>query len=337
MSSSLKIVGKYLDQPILVEKLRKAVPIGLSACAAVYTLDKTVQAPTPEKKKKAFIRNGLILGATIASALAAPRIATAITGKKAVTPFKELVKENTKLIDEFVRKNQTGNEVGSILQKAKSKVLAPKEILTLTGELKGKDSKEFLDKLIPPPENVSSKDIFSEIGWLSIVGAIPVVGGVIGGIAADKVTGENWQKRLPDKIKEGSYQYLANIFLCNVGAGAALGILEKNNIQSRLARGLGMIAGIILTGVIGGSKIANYIGDKFINPVLCNERYPKGKKHKHHDERTPELIDIGLHTDDIATVSLLSGLKWIEPALPILYTVSGYRAGIGYRNHRDKA
>lgn len=334
MSSSLKIVGKYLDQPILVEKLRKAVPIGLSACAAVYTLDKTVQAPTSEKKKKAFIRNGLILGATIASALAAPRIATAITGKKAVTPFKELVRENTKLIDEFVRKNQTGNEVGSILQKAKSKVLAPKEILTLTGGLKGKDSKEFLDKLIPPPENVSSKDIFSEIGWLSIVGAIPVVGGVIGGIATDKATGANWRKRLPDKIKEGSYQYLANIFLCNVGAGAALGILEKNNIQSRMARGLGMIAGIILTGVIGGSKIANYIGDKFINPVLCNEKKTKGKQ---QDERTPELIDIGLHTDDIATVSLLSGLKWIEPALPILYTVSGYRAGIGYRNHRDKA
>ena len=333
MSSSLKIVGKYLDQPLLVEKLGKTVPVGLSAAAAVYTLNKTMEAPTDEKKKT-FVKNALILGATVASALAAPRIATAITGKK--VPCRELVKENTKLVDEFVRENQVGRQVGRILEKAKSKVLAPKEILMLSGALKGKKAKAFFDKLIPPPENVSSKDIFSEIGWLSIVGAIPVLGGVLGGIAADKVTGENWQKRLPDKIKEGSYQYLANIFLCNVGAGAALGILEKNNIQSRLARGLGMIAGIILTGVIGGSKIANYIGDKFINPVLCNERCPKGKKHKHHDERTPELIDIGLHTDDIATVSLLSGLKWIEPALPILYTVSGYRAGIGYRNHRDK-
>jgi hypothetical protein len=29
---------------------------------------------------------------------------------------------------------------------------------------------------------------------------------------------------------------------------------------------------------------------------------------------------------------LLSGLKWIEPALPLMYTLSGYRAGIGYRN-----
>ena len=330
MSVSLKIIGKYLDQPLLVEKLRKTVPVGLSVAAAVYTLDKTMEAPADEKRKT-FVKNSLILGATVASALAAPRIATAITGKK--VPCRELVKENTKLVDEFVRDNQIGCEVGRILEKAKSKVLAPKEILMLSGALKGKKAKAFFDKLIPPPENVSSKDIFSEIGWLSIVGAIPVLGGVLGGIAADKVTGENWQKRLPDKIKEGSYQYLANIFLCNVGAGAALGILEKNNIQSRLARGLGMIAGIILTGVIGGSKIANYIGDKFINPVLCNEKKTKGRQ---QDERTPELIDIGLHTDDIATVSLLSGLKWIEPALPVLYTVSGYRAGIGYRNNKDK-
>ena len=49
-------------------------------------------------------------------------------------------------------------------------------------------------------------------------------------------------------------------------------------------------------------------------------------------DRTPEALDIGLHVDDISTVSLLSGLKWIEPALPVMYTISGYRAGIGYRN-----
>ena len=28
----------------------------------------------------------------------------------------------------------------------------------------------------------------------------------------------------------------------------------------------------------------------------------------------------------------MSGLRWIEPALPIMYSISGYRAGIGYRN-----
>ena len=30
----------------------------------------------------------------------------------------------------------------------------------------------------------------------------------------------------------------------------------------------------------------------------------------------------------------MSGLKWIEPALPILYGISGYRTGIGYRNDK---
>lgn len=53
-------------------------------------------------------------------------------------------------------------------------------------------------------------------------------------------------------------------------------------------------------------------------------------------ERKPEVIDISLHTDDIATVAVLSGLKWIEPALPIMYSISGYRSGIGYRNNKGK-
>lgn len=333
MTSTLCVLGKYLDQPILVKKLEKAVPVGLGLSAAAYAFHNSASQPTDWRKRKTFVKDSIILGATVASALAAPKIATAITGKKAATPYKRLVKNNAAMIDEFISNKLPTPKVGGLLQKAKDKVLSPSEVSMLMNNLRKKDERKFLDKLIPPPENVSSKDIFSEIGWLSIVGVIPVVGGVAGGIAADKVTGANWRKRLPDKIKEGAYQYLANIFLCNVGAGAALAILEKNNIKSRMARGLGMIGGIILTGVIGGSKIANYIGDKVINP-LCGD-----KKHKHHrgEERTPELIDIGLHTDDIATVSLLSGLKWIEPMLPVLYTVSGYRAGIGYRNHKDKA
>ena len=88
-----------------------------------------------------------------------------------------------------------------------------------------------------------------------------------------------------------------------------------------------MTAGIITTGVLGGSAIANFIGNKIVNPIILK----KDEKEK----RTPEMLDLTLHMDDIATVSLLSGLKWIEPALPILYSISGYRAGIGYRNNAN--
>ncbi len=38
----------------------------------------------------------------------------------------------------------------------------------------------------------------------------------------------------------------------------------------------------------------------------------------------------------MATVGVMSGLKWIEPLLPGLYALSGYRAGIGYRNGEKK-
>ncbi len=329
MKVALKSIGKYLDQPLLTEKLRKKVPIGLSSLAIGFTLNEASKEKEKEQKIKKGIETGVILGATIATSLAAPKIATSITNKKSLPKYQELIKNNTKHIDEFLSKKENlAESIKKILEKAKKQILTPKEIYLLLTELKGKTENKFLDKLIPPPENISSKDIFSEISWLSIVGAIPIFGGISGGVAADKINNRDWKQTLPNKIKEGTYQYLANIFLCNVGAGAALGILEKSNVRSRMARGIGMTAGIILTGVIGGSKIANIIGNKCINPLI-----EKNRTKQNCEERTPELIDIGLHTDDIATVSLLSGLKWIEPTLPILYSVSGYRAGIGYRNN----
>ena len=101
-------------------------------------------------------------------------------------------------------------------------------------------------------------------------------------------------------------------------------MLEKANITSKAARAVGMTAGIVLTGIIAGSKIANSISKKIINPIISPNKKIK--------ERKPEPIDMCMHTDDIATVSVLSGLKWIEPSLPVLYSVSGYKAGTGYRN-----
>lgn len=225
------------------------------------------------------------------------------------------------MVDEFVSQNKVSSQTYKILQKIKTEVLNMKEVKTISEELEGK---ELLNKLIPEPENISSKDIFSEIGRLSVFGLIPVLGGIAGGIAGDRLTSDDYKDKIPNKIKEGAYQYLANIFLCNIGAGAALGILEKMNIKSKSARALGMVTGIILTGVIGGSAIANLIGRKVINRCFkhqnCNEA-----------DRKPEPLDICLHSDDIATVAVMSGLKWIEPALPALYSISGYRAGIGYR------
>ena len=319
----ISAIGKYLDQPILTAKVNKYIPLALSIGAASILIKNIHSSPDKDKSKRA-IKDFVILGATALSAISAPYIASKLTGREMPYQLAEVKKENQKLVDYFIKENPN-TELKNILEKSKSKLLSLKDISILFNK-----EKEFANKLIPPPKNIQAKDIFKEIGYLSIYGAIPVIGGIMGGITADKITESRWKEKIPDKIKEGLYQYLANIFMCNIGAGAALGILEKTGIKSKTARCIGMVTGIILTGIIGGSKIANFIGNKIINPIAYKNKNIKHEKEK----RIPEPLDISLHADDIATVSLLSGLKWIEPALPILYSISGYRAGIGYRNDK---
>ena len=331
----LSIFGKYLDQPKLVEKFSHAVPAILIAGGSLYALNNVLKAPESQRGKQ-FIKDATVLTGTISAALFAPKLAKKIIKNKHHAHYHghnhdchHHIHDGAELIDDFIQNNKITQKTANILNKAKEKVLNFSEVKIIFEELnKTKNGKEFLDEFIPTPENIDSKHIFSEIGKLSIIGIMPVLGGITGGIIGDKLTEKNWKKKIPDKIKEGSYQYLANIFLCNIGAGAALWAMEKANIQSKAARAIAMIGGILLTGLVLGSVMANYIGQKVIDPMLGH----KNKKGGLYSERKPEVIDVSLHVDDVATVAVLSGLKWIEPALPILYSISGYRAGIGYRN-----
>jgi len=359
--NSVKIFGKYLDQPKLVEKFSKTVPAIMIAGGAGFALHNYNHAPENEKKK-VLKKDVIVIATTIAAALAAPKIASKLVkrgghshGTHAHAPKIEPSHiheheahkhcehhhehhhnhehEHIPALSEFLKENKVSEQTAKLLEKTQTKALKLSEIKTVFNELGDKKfAKKFLSDehqgLIPDPENIDYKHLTGELGWLSIMGAIPVLGGIAGGAFADKVTGENLKETMPNKVKEGAYQYLANIFLCNIGAGAALFALEKAKITSKSARAVGMIGGIILTGIIGGSAIANYIGQKVINPLMGQ----KNKNEKLFTERKPEALDISLHADDIATVAVMSGLKWIEPALPILYGISGYRAGIGYRN-----
>lgn len=325
--NNIKTFGKFLDQPILISKLNKKMPIimGIGACAiyAKNSYDTFKKAEDKNQAKKEIIKKGFVMATSIASALMAPKIASKIIKRNNIESIDLISRKNKEIIDKYLEKNKISEEAKSLLEKAKDKILSFREIKTLAQTLtQNENGEKLFNSLIPDPENIKAKDIFSEIGYLSVYGAIPVAGGILGGIGADLISKEDCKKTIPNKINEGIYQYLANIFMCNIGAGLALGLLEKANITSKTARAVGMTTGIILTGVIGGSKIANFVSQKIISPLTKS----KSK------ERKPEPLDICLHTDDIATVSLLSGLKWIEPALPILYSVSGYKAGVGYRN-----
>lgn len=256
-----KIAGKFLDQPILVAKFKKSVPYLLAGGGTAYVAREVKKAPT-DKKNTTLLQTGITMFFTVLSALIAPKIVNKIF-KNPTHSIKEIKQKNTEIIDDFVKKNNIDQKSRNILEKAKEEILNIKELK----DLNKTTNKNFMNKLIPEPENISSKDIFSEIGRLSLLGLIPVLGGIGGGIAGDIMASENWKEKIPNKIKEGLYQYLANIFLCNVGAGIALAILEKAGVKGKTPRAIGMIIGIATLGIIGGSAIANTISSKIINPV----------------------------------------------------------------------
>ncbi len=351
---NVSAVGKFLDQPILISKLKNQTPKILTGAALAYGIYDTMKAPKEERKNRG-IKNAVVLSTVVITSLISAFGLK--TGKKQIlkglVDVKEpenIIKSNINAVDKFLKFNTVDKKAENTLNKAKNGLLNlndTKEILKLkNSDYKGID--ELFDTLFSKKEDLSAKEIFKETGRLSILGLIPVASGVLGGIAAEKITGENTPKSTSNKIKEGAYQFLANIFMCNVGAAGALFAAErlqkagKIKVLSPMGK-LGVImGGIFVTGILGGSYVANWIGKHILDPVF------EGKNHKNkgfnknfagkedlYTERKPELLDIALHTDDIATAGVLSGFKWIEPMLPLMYTISGYRAGIGYRNGKN--
>lgn len=345
-------VGKFLDQPVLISKLKKHTPKILTGAAGAFGVYDTIKAPEEERKKRG-IKNAVVLsfaaGVSLMSAFGLK------AGKKQILPGLlniknegEILDINKKAVDEFLKNNTVSNDLKNALNKAKTGALSLFDTKTvLESDIKTKKgAKKLLETLFSKKEDLSAKEIFKETGKLSALGLMPVAAGVLGGVAAEKITGESSLKSTSDKIKEGVYQFLANIFMCNVGAAGALFGAERLQKAGKIGplrpvqKLLIIMAGIFVTGILGGSYAANFVAKKVLDPLFDGKKGDKHPKNRQiervYDERKPEILDMALHTDDIATAGVLSGFRWIEPMLPLMYTISGYRAGIGYRNCGQK-
>lgn len=396
-------LGKYLDQPALVNNLKKTMPYAMVLGGAGFGLLETAKAKKGERGKKS-IQTASVLGFTITSALIATR-GLKINGKQFIRGLVEPSELNHEAIESVLQK-VTGTKLETLVNKAKNgQFLRYKEVKELEDGLDGVYGKGKLaiSRVIPDCEhnhgahghthehknvhrhqhaevplkerkfvfarvaenektleqnhlNVQNKcscghdhhnhdehdhhghshGAFGELKDLSLLGLIPVLGGITGGVVGDLLTGENWKKKFPDKIKEGTYQYLNNIFLCNVGAGIAMVTMNALKVKNKAVRFSAMLGGVMGVGILAGNAIANFVGKNVINPIFDgNAQKPYGFKSMTknlNSERHPEAVDLSLHIDDVASVGFLSGFKWIGPVLPALYSVSAYRAGIGYRN-----
>lgn len=145
------------------------------------------------------------------------------------------------------------------------------------------------------------------------------------------MTGENCRRRLKNQAQEASFQYLANIVLCNIGAGAALSALERTPLRHHRGARLGaLIGGITAVGVLGGSAIANFIGKNLLGPML--EEGPIGGLRATvgrvrtegvaslwrglNDQRHIEATDVALHADDFAVAGFSPVLNGLRPCWP---------------------
>ena len=336
----IQTIAKFVDQPVILNKLHKSMPALLVGTGVGYGIYDTVKHKKHDKKRG--FKNTIIIGTTIAATLLGTR-GLRINGRKIFNglmetePLSDILARQSKAVDKYLKQETIqDNSLLSVLTKSKTTHLSLKDIALLSAKLPHNQARKDLFGVILPDvkEDVHT---FAEIKRLSALGAVPVIGGVIGGIAADKITGTSSRNKTANKIKEGFYQYFANICLCNVGAALAMfgaEKLQKYKIIKPLTPAqklVTILGGITATGIVGGSYIANYMSKKLINPLF----HQKSNKNL-YSERKPETLDIALHTDDIATAGILSGFKWIEPALPLMYFISGYRAGIGYRNGEHK-
>ncbi|MDD3149345.1 MAG: hypothetical protein PHV68_00775 [Candidatus Gastranaerophilales bacterium] len=352
IKNSLYTFGKWFDQPGLIKALNKKMPVMLTVGALSLGLYDTFKTEKEQRNKK-LIKNISILSLTVSSALFATR-GLKLFGKQIFEGIGHVhnCKHGVNEVLKTLKKDNLSNSnlIKSIEKIRDDKYISLKEVKNIKANLENIfGNKKAIDKVITTPHTHGFKDSIKEMLHLSYIGLVPVIGGISGGIIGDFLTEKKWKEKVPDKIKEGFYQYASNIFLCNVGAGSALGLMELLNVQSKGKKLLAAMSGVLGVGILGGSQIANYIGKKVINPIF--ERPPNIKPESYHnhsklnsikhlnDERHPEMLDVSLHLDDIASIGFLSGLKWIAPALPLFYSISAYRSGIGYRNghsHKNK-
>ena len=210
-------IAKYIDQPLIINKISNAAPLVLTGCAAGLGVHDIFQNKKEPTEKRTLKNIAVLTTVAVASLLSARGLS--VNGKKIFSglietaPKSEILKEQKNVINDFLNKVNLGDEkLTNILEKAKEKALNLKETDYVLKKLnKEEKAQNLLATLFGKKKDLSSSEIFSEIGKLSLLGLIPVVAGVGAGIAIDK--GPNKKHNNSDRIKEGFYQYFANILI----------------------------------------------------------------------------------------------------------------------------
>ncbi len=162
------------------------------------------------------------------------------------------------------------------------------------------------------------------------VGLASVGSGVASGFLANHLQGKSAKKN-DDVIKEGIFQYVANIAMCGFGAGIGLAVsnaLGFTKFRNPLARFATVVAGLG-AGIYAGALIANPLSDQIESQL---RRRKSAKHHAPSGGRKLEFADGVLHVDDIPTAFSVAGVQALKPWISPFFLMSGIKTAYGYRN-----
>lgn len=157
------------------------------------------------------------------------------------------------------------------------------------------------------------------------VGLASVGSGMVAGFLANRLQGKSQDKN-QDVMKEGIFQYVANIAMCGFGAGAGLTVanaLGFTKFRNPVAR-FGTIVAGLGAGIYGGALLANPLSNLIEAKSSQNQNACAGRR--------LELADGILHVDDIPTAFSVAGVQALKPWISPFFLMSGLKTAYGYRN-----
>jgi len=189
---NISAIGKALDQPLLISKLKDQTPKILCGAAFAYGLYDTMKAPKEERKNRG-LKNAVILSTVVGtSLLSAFGLKIGGNGKMGgkqlikglvnVKSTDEILDRQKRAVDNFLFENKVSKDVEVVLNKAKTGLLNIKDTEKLlnmeksgagagaersAAQIKGKE--KLLETLFSKKENLSAKEIFEETGRLSVL------------------------------------------------------------------------------------------------------------------------------------------------------------------------
>lgn len=290
LSKNLNQLGRYLDQPTIIREagLYGALPVGAIGMGLITAKD--IKNAKPENKKEIAVRDALVLGTTAAGTMLAAKkfmpIVPLSECKEFASNFKteitQLIKEHPSL-GEALQKNEhtrmalatNPDNPAPFTQKALQEIdrLVKNH---LPGSLAQKE--ETIAKLFGEEEQSPSEELKEEIDKaydFFATGGMSVLSGMTGGWLANKVNQKQDPKTNENMVKEGAFQFVANIALCAVGAIGGLMVaaipkvheFTKASLAGRLTK-VGIVTSGLSVGIFGGGFAANALGKKVINPFF---------------------------------------------------------------------